>query len=45
MREAQYSSQNNALGTFVENIDPFNQFGNVEQHWHHIISLETETWF
>ena len=33
------------LETFVENIDQFNQFGNVEQHWHHIISLETETWF
>ena len=43
---AQYSSQNNAFGNFfVENIDQFNQFGNVEQHWHHIISLETEAWF
>ena len=43
---AQYSSQNNAFGNyFVENIDQFNQFGNVEQHWHHILSLETEAWF
>ncbi len=42
----QYSNQNNAFGNnFVENLNQFNQFGNVEQHWHHILSLEMEAWF
>ena len=42
----QYSNQNNAFGNnFVETLDQFNEFGNVEQHWHHVIALETEVWF
>ncbi len=42
----QYSNQNNAFGnSFVESIDQFNQFGNVEQHTHHVVALETEAWF
>ncbi|MCB9795462.1 MAG: hypothetical protein H6741_22380 [Alphaproteobacteria bacterium] len=42
----QYSNQNNAFGnSFVDNIDQFNEFGNVERHWHHVLSLETEAWF
>ena len=43
---AQYSSQNNAFGnSFVETLDQYNQFGNVERHWHHLLALETEVWF
>ncbi len=43
---AQYSNQNNAFGnSFVETIDQYNAFGNVERHWHHVLSLETEAWF
>jgi lysozyme family protein len=43
---AQYSNQNNAFGnSFVETLDQYNEFGNVERHWHHVISLETEAWF
>ncbi|MCB9766343.1 MAG: hypothetical protein H6739_41595 [Alphaproteobacteria bacterium] len=43
---AQYSNQNNAFGnSFVDDLDQFNEFGNVERHWHHVISLETEAWF
>jgi len=42
----QYSNQNNAFGNnFVESVDQFNEFGNVEQHWHHVLALETEVWF
>ena len=42
----QYSNQNNAFGnSFVENIDQYNEFGNVERHLHHVVSLETEAWF
>lgn len=42
----QYSNQNNAFGnSFVESIDQYNAFGNIEQHWHHIVSVETESWF
>lgn len=42
----QYSSQNNAFGNaFVENVDQENAFGNVERHLHHLVSIETETWF
>ncbi len=42
----QYSNQNNAFGNnFVESIDQFNEFGNVERHWHHVLALETEVWF
>jgi hypothetical protein len=43
---AQHSNQNNAFGNqFVENLDQYNEFGNVEQHWHHVIAMETEVWF
>ena len=43
---AQYSNQNNAFGnSYVDTIDQYNAFGNVEQHWHHVLSLETEAWF
>ncbi len=42
----QYSNQNNAFGnSFVEDIDQYNEFGNIEQHWHHVLALETEAWF
>lgn len=42
----QYSNQNNAFGnSFVENLDQYNEFGNVERHWHHVVALETEVWF
>ena len=42
----QYSNQNNAFGnSFVENIDQYNDFGNVERHLHHVLSLEMEAWF
>ena len=43
---AQYSNQNNAFGnSFVESVDQYNDFGNVEQHWHHVLAVETEAWF
>lgn len=43
---AQWSSQNNAFGnSFVETIDDYNYFGNIERHWHHVLALETEVWF
>ncbi len=43
---AQYSTQNNAFGNdFVESLDQFNDFGNVDRHLHHVVSLETEVWF
>ena len=42
----QYSNQNNAFGnSFVENIDQYNEFGNVERHWHQVLAIETEVWF
>lgn len=42
----QYSSQNNAFGNaFVETVDQANAFGNVEQHWHHLVAIEAEAWF
>jgi hypothetical protein len=42
----QYSNQNNAFGnSFTETIDQYNEFGNVEQHLHHVLALETEAWF
>jgi hypothetical protein len=42
----QYSSQNNAFGNaFVETVDQWNAFGNVEQHWHHLGAVEAEAWF
>jgi hypothetical protein len=43
---AQYSNQNNAFGnSFIESVDQYNDFGNVEQHWHHLVAVETEAWF
>ena len=42
----QWSSQNNAFGnSFVESLDQYNDFGNVERHLHHVLALETEVWF
>lgn len=42
----QHSSQNNAFGnSFVETLDEFQDFETVEQHLHHVIALEVETWF
>lgn len=42
----QHSTQNNAFGNgFVSDLDQYNQFGNVERHWHQVLALETETWF
>lgn len=42
----QYSNQNNAFGnSFVDTLDQYNEFGNVEQHLHHVVALETEAWF
>ena len=42
----QWSSQNNAFSnSFVDTVDQYNEFGNVEQHWHHVIAMEAETWF
>ncbi len=42
----QHSNQNNAFGnSFVETLDELSYFGNPEQHWHHVIALETEAWF
>ncbi len=42
----QHSNQNNAFGnSFVETLDQYNELGNVERHWHHVIALETEAWF
>lgn len=43
---AQHSTQNNAFGnSFVETIDDYDYFGNVERHWHHVVAVETEIWF
>lgn len=42
----QYSTQNNAFGNaFVDTLDQYSSFEAVEQHWHHLIALETEVWF
>ena len=42
----QHSNVNNAFGnSFVEDLDQYNEFGNVERHWHHVLALETEAWF
>ena len=42
----QHSNQNNAFGnSFVETLDQYNDFEAVEQHWHHMLSLEAEVWF
>lgn len=42
----QYSTQNNAFGnSFVETLDEYNDFGNVERHWHNVVALEAEAWF
>ncbi|NOY26800.1 MAG: carbohydrate porin [Oligoflexia bacterium] len=42
----QYSNQNNAFGnSFVETLDQYSDFQSVEQHWHHVVAIETEAWF
>lgn len=42
----QWSNQNNAFGNgFVDSLDDFNVFGTQENHLHHVLSLEVETWF
>ena len=42
----QYSSQNSAYGnSFVETLNEYNDFGNVERHWHSVLALEAEAWF
>lgn len=42
----QYSNQNNAFGnSFVTDLGQYNDFEAVEQHWHHLGSLEAEVWF
>lgn len=42
----QYSNVNNAFGNaFVDTVDQYNAFGNVERHWHHLGSAEAEVWF
>jgi len=42
----QYSTQNNAFGnSFVDSLDQYNDFGNVERHWHNVLALEAEAWF
>lgn len=43
---AQHSNQNNAFSNhFVTTLDQYNEFGTVEQHWHHVLALEAEAWF
>jgi hypothetical protein len=42
----QMSNQNNAFGNaFVETLDQYNDFDNVEQHVHHLLAAEAEVWF
>lgn len=42
----QYSSQQSAFGnSFSDSLDQYAAFPGAEQHWHHLISLETEGWF
>ncbi len=42
----QYSTQNNAFGnSFVESLAQYNDFGNVERHYHSVVALEAEAWF
>lgn len=42
----QVSNQNNAFGNaFVDSIDQYNDFQPVEQHLHHLVSLDAEVWF
>ncbi|MFZ5482547.1 MAG: hypothetical protein ACOZNI_37640 [Myxococcota bacterium] len=42
----QHSSQNNAFGnSFVETLDQYDDFGNVERHVHSVVALEAEAWF
>ena len=42
----QVSSQNNAFGNaFVEDLNQYDDFQPVEQHLHHLVSLDAEVWF
>ncbi|MBX2801225.1 MAG: hypothetical protein KTR31_26345 [Myxococcales bacterium] len=42
----QLSNENNAFGNaFVQTLDQFDDFDTVEQHVHHLASLEAEVWF
>jgi hypothetical protein len=43
----QRSTQTHAFGnSFVESLDQFNVFGQPrDQHWHHVVAVEAETWF
>lgn len=42
----QWSSAQAAFGNgFVDSLSQFNNFPSQEQHWHHLISLESEGWF
>jgi hypothetical protein len=42
----QHSTQNNAYGnSFVDTLDEYDDFGNVERHLHHVVALEAEAWF
>jgi hypothetical protein len=42
----QRSNQNNAFGNaFVETVDEYDDFENVERHWHQVLALEAEAWF
>ena len=46
MYGVQWSTQNNAFGnSFVETLDQYNDFGNAERHWHHVLAIEAEVWF
>jgi len=43
----QYSNQQAAYGNFfVDNLNQYNVFSvGAESHWHHVLSIEAETWF
>jgi len=46
MYGTQFSTENNAFSnSFVESLDQYNEYGNVDQHWHHLLALEAEAWF
>jgi hypothetical protein len=42
----QYSNMQNAFGnSFSQDLSQYNQFPDVERHWHHVIAVEAEGWF